>query len=397
MLIKRKGGSFEPFRMDGSFAKTFERGIVMKKTIITAVAATALLGLTACGGSSNTTSTQAAATEAAATEAAAAEAADSTEEADEADDYYLTIKFSNVFQPAEWNYKASEYLAEMVNERTEGHIVLEYYGQGQLDTYAESVQQAHNGAIWMGLEEPSYFADFIGDYNVLVGPMLYTNNDEYNAVMESDLVADLNARLASEYNIHVLDTHYSFGFCSVCTNKVVEKPEDLNGLIMRSTESPLFVKTITCLGATPSAMSFTECLSAMSSGVVDGFEGSVSTLKDTGAYEYTKKVANTNHFIATRRLFMAEDVYQSIPEKWRTILDECCVEAGIWEQTNAQNDEADMIAFLEEAGVEWNDVDIDAFTEACAPVYDWIVEEYGADPELHQQLVDFLAEYRANS
>ena len=161
----------------------------------------------------------------------------------------------------------------------------------------------------MGLEEPSYFADYIGDYNVLVGPMLYKNNAEYNAVMDSDIVKDLNAKLASDYNIHVLDTHYSFGFRSVCTNKVVTKPADLNGLIMRSTESPLFVKTITCLGATPSAMSFTECLSAMSSGVVDGFEGSVSTLKDTGAYEYTKKVANTNHFIATRWLFMAEDVY----------------------------------------------------------------------------------------
>ena len=217
------------------------------------------------------------------------------------------------------------------------------------------------------------------------------------SVMDSDIVKDLNEKLASEHNIHVLDTHFSFGFRSVCTNKVVEKPADLNGLIMRSTESPLFVKTITCLGATPSAMSFTECLSAMSSGVVDGFEGSISTLKDTGAYEYTKKVANTNHFIATRWLFMAEDVYQSIPEKWRNILDECCVEAGKWEQENAENDEASMIEFLKDKGVEWNDVDIDAFTEACAPVYDWIVDEYGADPELHQKLVDFLNDYRANN
>lgn len=61
------------------------------------------------------------------------------------------------------------------------------------------------------------------------------------------------------------------------------------------------------------------------------------------------------------------------------LLDECCVEAGKWEQENAENDEASMIEFLKEKGVEWNDVDVDAFTEACAPVYDWIVEEYGAD------------------
>ena len=56
-----------------------------------------------------------------------------------------------------------------------------------------------------------------------------------------------------------------------------------------------------------------------------------------------------------------------------------------------------MIEFLKEKGVEWNDVDVDAFTEACAPVYDWIVEEYGADPDLHQKLVDFLNYYRAKN
>ncbi|MDD3253069.1 MAG: TRAP transporter substrate-binding protein DctP [Lachnospiraceae bacterium] len=363
----------------------------LKKVVSLATTVTMCAALLAgCGGSSKPAETAAPAagakTEAASADTAAAGAAD--------DDFQMTIKFSNVFQPAEWNYKASEKLAEMVKERTEGHIILEYYGQNQLDCYAESVEQAHNGAVWMGLEEPSYFADYIGDYNVLVGPMLYASNEEYNAVMDTDIVKNLNARLAAENNIHILDTHYSFGFRNVCTNKVVEKPADLSGQMLRSTESPLFIQTITCLGATPSPMSFTECISAMSSGVVNGFEGSTSTLKDTGAYEYTKNVARTSHFIATRWLFMAEDVYQSIPEKWRTILDECCVEAGIWEQENAQNDEADMIKFLEEKGVTWNDVDTAAFTEACAPVYDWIVEEYKADPTLYPTLVEFLTEYR---
>lgn len=364
----------------------------MKKFLALNLAALMALSLTACGGGGSSAPATTAAAAGGDTAAANEASAD-----DGADDFQITIKFSNVFQPAEWNYKASEHLAEIVKERTEGHIILEYYGQNQLDCYAQSVEQAHNGAIWMGLEEPSYFADYIGDYNVLVGPMLYTNDDEYNAVMDSDIVKDLNQRLADEYNIHILDTHYSFGYRSVCTNKVIEKPADLKGVILRSTESPLFIQTITALGATPSPMSFTECISAMSSGVVDGFEGSTSTLKDTSAYEQVKKVAKTNHFIATRWLFMAEDVYQSIPEKWRTILDECCEEAGIWEQTNAANDEADMITFLADQGVEWNDVDVDAFTEACAPVYDWIVEEYKADPELHQKLVDFLTDYRAKN
>ena len=48
-----------------------------------------------------------------------------------------------------------------------------------------------------------------------------------------------------------------------------------------------------------------------------------------------------------------------------------------------------------EAGVTWNEVDLAAFTAACMPVYDWIVEEYDANPDLAGQLVDLIAAYRA--
>ena len=311
------------------------------------------------------------------------------------DDYYLEITFSNVFQPTEYNYKASEMLAQMITERTEGHITVTYYGQNQLDCYGDSVTQAVNGSLWMGLEEPSLFADYVGDCATLIGPMLYNSDAEYNYIMDSDIVADIKERLAEE-NIHVLDTHYSFGFRSVVTNRDIKTPADLSGVKLRATSSALFTKTVECLGAIPTPMSFTECLSAISSGVVEGFEGSTSTLAGAGApYELVKKVALTNHLIATRWLFMPEDLYQSIPEKWRNIIDECAVECGKWEQDTCAAAEAEEIAFMAEHGVTWNEVDLDAFTAACAPVYDWIVEEYGADPELKDKLVKMVQDFRA--
>ena len=316
--------------------------------------------------------------------------------ADDADDYHIDLTYSNVFNHGEWNYKAAELFAEAVTERTDGHITVTYHGLNELDCYADSVVHAYNGDNWIGLEEPSLFADYVGDCAVLVGPMLYNNDEEYNYVMDSDLVADVVDRLAEE-NIHILDTHYSFGYRSVVTNKDIYTPADLNGVKLRSTTASLFIKTIEALGATPVPMSFTECLSSISSGVVDGFEGSTSTLAGAGApYELVKKVALTNHFIATRWLFMAQDVYESIPEKWRDILDECALEFGMWEQTSCAEDEAVQIEKMKtEDGVTWNEVDLDAFTEACAPVYDWIVEEYGATPELHDQLVELIQNFRA--
>ena len=272
----------------------------MKKTIAMLLALAMMLSLAACGGGNGGNGGGAASTGGNTGGSSTSQSGGSAD--DGADDFHLEIRFSNVFQPTEWNYKASEKLAEMITERTEGHISVTYYGQNELDCYGDSVVQAVNGADWMGLEEPSLFADYVGDAATLIGPMLYNSDAEYNYVMESEPVKEVIAKLADE-NIHILDTHYSFGFRSVVTNLDVHTPDDLKGHQLRATDSALFTKTLECLGATPVPMSFTECLSAISSGVVEGFEGSTSTLAGAGApYELVKKVALT--FPASRFLRM---------------------------------------------------------------------------------------------
>ena len=139
-------------------------------------------------------------------------------------------------------------------------------------------------------------------------------------------------------------------------------------------------------------------LSAISSGVVEGFEGSVSTLAGAGnPYELVKKVAETNHLIATRWLFISEDCWNTIPEKYQKIIEDCAYECGMWEQTSCEDDEATQIEFLKSQGVTWNEVDLDAFSKACEPVIDWIVEEYGSTYEAYDELKGLVAEYRANN
>ena len=140
----------------------------MKKFLALLLALTMVFALCACGEKAPAP---------AESTAPAGDAQPAEGEADPADDFYLDIKFSNVFNPKEWNYKASEKLAEMITEKTEGHITVTYYGTNELDCYADSVTQAVNGANWMGLEEPSLFADYVGDAAMVIAPMLYSSNE----------------------------------------------------------------------------------------------------------------------------------------------------------------------------------------------------------------------------
>lgn len=323
------------------------------------------------------------------------------------DDFYIELTYSHAFNPREWNYHAALLFSQMVETMTEGHIKINCYGERQLPCFQASIEKAIKGENWIGLEEPSLFADWVGDCAVLVGPMLYRNEGEYNYVMDSALTDNVKAALA-EKNIHILDTHYTFGFRSLMTNEMITSPDDLSKINadgnrekmkIRSHSSPLFYETINAMGAKAVKMDFIDCLGAISNNELDGFDGNITTLAQTGlppAYEVVKKVAETKHLISTRWLFMSETVYQSIPHKWRDNLDEAAAICAAWEQEKIYASEETMINMLNnEAGVTWNSVNIDAFTRACDPVFEWIVQEYDADPLLHSKIVALVESYRA--
>lgn len=356
----------------------------LRKRILSGVLGTALIlgTLSGCAGSSSTNG------------ASSAPAENASAAADADDDFHITIKLSHVFQPEEQVYKTMEAIGKSVTEKTDGHITIQVFGQGQLSVYNDSMEQVQRGANWIAVEEPSYLSAYVPDFGALVGPMLYRNNDEWEKMQETELYKNM-AKQAEEKGFHILSMNYEFGFRSLCTNKVIKEPSDLKGMKLRSTKSPLFVKTIEAMGGAATPMAFTECISAIQTKTVDGFEGSESTLLGTGAYEVVNKVGLTRHFIATRGAFINKDVYESIPEKYRKILDEEFEQGAKDCRAAGEADYDSTVQKLKDAGVTFNDVDMDAFAEACNSVYDWLVEEKGCSPGIHEKLLAELKKMRA--
>ena len=85
---------------------------------------------------------------------------------------------------------------------------------------------------FLKLEDLTYVGDYVPNFGALAGPMLYDSYDEYLAMMDTDLVADLTAQ-AEEAGIKIINADYMFGFRHMITNKPIETPADLDGLKIR--------------------------------------------------------------------------------------------------------------------------------------------------------------------
>lgn len=316
------------------------------------------------------------------------EVADNGEEVDE--DYKLVLKLSHVFNPEEQLTKSMDLVADRIMEKTDGAIEIQTFPQGQIATYKDGMEQVVRGAEFISVEDPSYLEDYVPDFTALVGPMLYDTYDEYTEMLETDLVADLVDK-AEDEGIKILALDYIFGFRNVITDEVIETPEDLDGIKIRTPGSQLFIDTLNAMGATATSLPWGETISAMQQGVVDGIEGSEFTNIGNKVYEIKKNVAMTKHFLGTAGVYISTEIWNDIPEKYQDIIqEEFTYGAEEMIEINTQ-EHSDVVEELESYGVEFNEVDREAFVEATKPVYENFP---GLTPGIYDQLQEELEKIR---
>ncbi|MCI9105602.1 MAG: TRAP transporter substrate-binding protein DctP, partial [Lachnospiraceae bacterium] len=277
----------------------------MKKTLSVVLAAAMCLSLAGCGGGSKSEAPAAPAggekSENAGGEAAAP-----------ADDYHLVLKLSHVFAPEEQLTKTMDSICNNIKERTNGAIEIQHFPQGQLATYKDGVEQVVRGAEFISVEDPSYLGDYVPDFNILAGPMLVKSFDEYEYLLESDEVKEM-FKAAEDKGIKILNMDFIFGFRSMMTNKVINTPEDMKGLKIRTPGSQLYVDTLNHMGATATPLAFSETISAVQQGVVDGLEGTIDAYATNGSAEVAKNMALTKHLLGVCGAYISVDVWNKIP------------------------------------------------------------------------------------
>lgn len=314
----------------------------MKKFIAVALIATCSLGLFAQGATEKKTS---------------------------AEDYHITIKMSHVFAPNEQLTKSLAIVVNNIKERTNGAIEIQQYPQGQLATYKDGVEQVALGANFISVEDPTYIGDYVPNFKALVGPMLYSNFDQYEYVINSELVKGWEKELAEKYNIKVLSLDYIFGFRSMMTNKIIKTPADMAGLKIRVPGSQMFIDTINAMGATATPLPFSETISAVQQGVVDGLEGTVDAYGSNGSSEVAKNMALTNHFLGVCGVYINNDLFNSIPIEYQKVIQEEFTKGAKQMVSEISNNYNKQVAALEAQGIKFNEVDHDSFAKAVEPVF----------------------------
>lgn len=280
----------------------------------------------------------------------------------------IEINLSLIFQEFELLTQELIKVTDKIRERTDGDVDIRVFPGGQLPTYKDNLEQVVNGADWIAVEDLTYVGDYVPNFGALAGPMLYDSYDEYLAMMDTDLVADLTAQ-AEEQGIKIINADYMFGFRHMITNKPIETPADLEGMKIRVPGSQIFISTLAAMGASPQAIPFTETYSGVQQKVVDGLEGSILTMYSTKIFEVANVMSLTKHFLGTVGIYISPSVWDKLSPEQQAIVEEEFAAGAISNTENLIRLDEEYRGLLEEEGVTFVEADTAAFSELTAGVY----------------------------
>ena len=345
----------------------------MKKRLTAMLLASALVfALAACGGDSATTS--------------APEGTTPAETENSTPDATLTLKIGVSTNDEDPRNIAAQQFADEIAEKTGGALTSQFYPSGQLGVDADLINSMalDSGTVDIIITDASNFATYDPKMGISALPFQFADFEEAWAFMDSE--AEAEAGLL-DYNMRVL-AHYCNGFRCVTNNKgPIETPDDMKGMLIRTPENPVIMATMTALGANPQPLAFSELYQALNQGTYDAQENPIPVIYNNQLYEVQDYLSVTNHIYSGMCFTIAESTWQKLSAEQQEIVAAAAQASADYdrEMNKAQSDE--LVATLEESGMQINYPDLQPFADATASVLTDNADDYG-------DLLDKLTEWK---
>jgi tripartite ATP-independent transporter DctP family solute receptor len=261
-------------------------------------------------------------------------------------------------------------MAERVEERTDGKLKIEVYHSSQLGDTDDVVEQAKAGANVGALADAGRLSQYVSEIGILDAPYLFDTYEEGLKIVTSDLWKSWEEELAEKAELRVLSFNWYQGARHFLTNKPVSTPEDLKGLRIRTTGSPVWQATVEAMGAKPTALAWAEIYSGLQQKVIDGAEAQHPGTYGMKLYENISHITKTNHFQLVTVLLIGEQWFKSLPAEYQDILLEESYEAGLWSSNKVIESLDSLEEKMRTEGVTITEIDLTPFKQATDKVYD---------------------------
>ena len=255
---------------------------------------------------------------------------------------------------------------QLAEEATAGAVTVRVFPSGTLGQEREVVQQLQEGLVDFMVSGTAIWGSVAPKLQVFDFPFMWRDWAHVHRIVDGPVGREAADYLARAVRMRPFAWGDSFGFRQVITrSRDVTDTSQLAGLKIRTIQSPIYVKAVELMGASPTPMAFGEVYTSLQTGVIDGYEHDASTTLQQRFYEIAGYMARTRHIAGVLGLWALTTTMARLPGDIRSALERAALESAARQRAMGPREDTAAIEQLSKNGMTIRDVDGSALQPAA--------------------------------
>jgi tripartite ATP-independent transporter DctP family solute receptor len=231
-----------------------------------------------------------------------------------------------------------------------------------------------------GIVSPAHMSTFSKAAPFIDAPFLFRDLDHWNKVLDADTLKPVADEVAQKADVMLIG-FAGGGTRNIFVNKPVHNMAELKGLKVRVQGAPIWSKTFTAAGMSPTVIAYDEVYNAIQNGVISAGENEAAGVEAMKFYEVGPNLAMTQHAITIRPICFSGKTFKRLPPDLQQAILRAGKEAGAYGRQVESSEDSAKLEALEKAGKlkRIPFTDRAALKKAVDPVMAEYAKEIGAD------------------
>jgi len=260
---------------------------------------------------------------------------------------------------------------KLAESATQGAVTIRVFPSGTLGQEREVVQQVQEGLVDFMVSGTAIWGSVAPKLQVFDFPFMWRDWAHVHSIVDGTVGREAADYLERTVRMRPFAWGDSFGFRQVITrSRDITETSQLAGLKIRTIQSPIYVKAVELMGASPTPMAFGEVYTSLQTGVIDGYEHDASTTLQQRFYEIAGYMARTRHIAGVLGLWASTATLARLPADLRAALETAAREAARQQRAMGPQEDSAATAQLSKNGMKIREVDGRALLPAAEQLWE---------------------------
>lgn len=282
----------------------------------------------------------------------------------------MPLRISTPAVPDDWHAKMWTVFKDSLDKSAPGEFDVQINLNASLFKQGTEPAAMARGNLELSAVSAFDIAKLVPEFSVFTSGYVIRDPQHQQKVFNGPIGDELFKLVANKMDITVLSTIY-LGTRQVNLREArnVRTPADLKGVKLRMPGSKEWLFLGEALGATATPLAFGEVYLGLKTGTIDGQDNPLPSVRAAKFYEVTKQVVLTSHLVDGIFIAVSNKAYNAMSAAQKQKVKAAGQAAAAYNNENRIKEEAQLVDFFKQQGLQVTTPDVDAFRRSVQTTY----------------------------